>query len=241
MKYAVISDVHANLQALEAVLSRIEQTPVDQIICLGDLVGYNADPNECVEVVREREIPTVCGNHDAVACGLEEPWDFNPIAREAANWTRDRLTKDNIDWLKGLPVNIEVDGFLAAHGSPIDRDFYMFTWEDVLPHVPFLQEKGLPLCFFGHTHFPGIFSSDGTYSLDEDSTFRQDKQKTFFINVGSVGQPRDGDIRAAFGLYDSDESLYELVRVEYPVEEAAQRVRDEGLPEFLSSRLKQGR
>ena len=99
MKYAIISDLHANLEALIAVLDKIEETGVDQVVCLGDVVGYNASPNECVEIVQERGIPTICGNHDAVACGLEEPWGFNPIALQAAMWTRDNLTPANLEWI----------------------------------------------------------------------------------------------------------------------------------------------
>ncbi|MBN2307323.1 MAG: metallophosphoesterase family protein [Candidatus Hydrogenedentes bacterium] len=241
MKYALISDVHANLEALTAVLARLDDIAVDQIVCLGDVVGYNANPNECVELIRERQIPTVCGNHDAVACGIEEPLGFNPIALSAALWTRENLSRDNLDWLSGLPVNLEFDGFLAAHGSPTDRDAYLFTWEDVLPHLPLIAESGKDLCFFGHTHTPGIFSSDGRYTVDDESKFALGDGKAFFINPGSVGQPRDGDARAAFGLYDSEAREYELVRVEYPVQEAAERILGEELPHFLAERLFLGR
>jgi len=241
VKYALISDVHANLEALEAVLARIEQIEVDETICLGDVVGYNASPNECVDRIRGLDIPSLCGNHDAVACGIEEPWGFNPIALSAALWTRETLTQDNLDWLKELPDNLEYQHFLAAHGSPTDRDCYLFSWEDVLPHVPYISEREHSLCFFGHTHSPGIFSADGMYTVDEESRFALGDDKTFFINPGSVGQPRDGDPRAAFGLYDSEKKEYELVRVEYPVQAAADRILDAGLPHFLAERLFLGR
>ncbi|MCP4645927.1 MAG: metallophosphoesterase family protein [bacterium] len=241
MKYALISDVHANLQALTAVLAKIDENGVDQIVCLGDVVGYNADPDECVRIIRERTIPTVCGNHDAVACGIEEPWGFNPIALRAALWTREHLSDESLEWLQNLPVNVEFDHFLAAHGSPTDRDCYLFTWEDVLPHLPHVADLNHTLCFFGHTHSPGIFSSDGMYTVDEESTFAMGDGKVFFVNPGSVGQPRDGDPRAAFGLYDSVEKVYELVRVEYAVQEAADRILEEGLPHFLAERLFLGR
>lgn len=243
MKYAIISDLHANLEALTAVLEVIDRVGVDQIVCLGDVVGYNANPNECVEIIRQREIPTICGNHDAVACGIDEPWGFNPIALAAALWTRERLDQDHMEWLSKLPDYREFDHFLAAHGSPSDRDCYLFTWEDVLPHLPFLEERGFSLCLFGHTHNPGIFSRDGMYALDDHSRFElgEDGSKLFFINPGSVGQPRDGDARAAFGLYDSDSRVYELVRVNYPVAKASEKVVEAGLPPFLAQRLKLGR
>ncbi len=248
MRYAIISDVHANLQALEVVLDQIDSMDnIDQIVCLGDVVGYNANPNECVDIIREREIPTVCGNHDAVACGKEQPWGFNPIALNAALWTREHLSEESIAWLKDLPDMRIFDHFLAAHGSPTDRDCYLFTWEDIIPHFEFVQEHGKRLCFFGHTHCPGIFSPDGTYLVDEESKFllnnvqRNETNDVFFINPGSVGQPRDGDSRAAFGLFDTETWEYEQVRISYPVEEAAHRILEKGLPEFLAERLSLGR
>lgn len=241
LKYAVISDLHANLSALHAVLVRIEQMGVDQIVCLGDVVGYNADPNECVQIIRDLKIPTVCGNHDAVACGIDEPWGFNPIALSAALWTRDHLSPENLEWLRQLPDSLPFEHFLAAHGSPTDRDSYLFTWEDVLPHFTYVSEQGQSLCFFGHTHCPGIFSPDGVYAVNAQGKFTLSADKVYFINPGSVGQPRDGDPRAAFGFLDSDSAQYELVRVEYPVDAAANRIIERGLPRFLADRLYLGR
>lgn len=216
MKYAIISDLHANLEATLAVLDKIGEIGVDQIVCLGDVVGYNANPNECVDLMRDRKIPTICGNHDAVACGLEEPWGFNPIALSAAKWTRDTLTDSNIDWLRNLPDNLKFDNFLAVHGSPTNRNSYLFTWEDILPHTACVAERECSLCFFGHTHVPVIFSEDGVYNLDDKSKFSLGEEKMFFVNPGSVGQPRDGDPRAAFGILDTEASSYELIRLHYP-------------------------
>ncbi len=241
LKYAIISDIHANLEAFTSVLAQIDQIGVDRIVCLGDVVGYNGAPNQCIQLIRDREIPTICGNHDAVACGIEEPWGFNPIALSAALWTRETLSDDNLAWLRGLKDVMPTEHFLAVHGSPVDRDTYMFTWEDVLAHVEFLKERNYKLCFFGHTHSPGIFSSDGVYAVDAESRFILDNNKCFFINPGSVGQPRDGDPRAAFGLFDSETREYRHLRVEYPIEKAAQRIIDEGLPRFLAERLFLGR
>lgn len=241
MRYAIISDIHGNLEALEAVLEHIRGLKVDQTVCLGDVVGYGASPNECCEVLREAEIPTICGNHDAVACGIEEPWGFNPVALQAVMWTRQSLSKENLDWLKNLPDNMQFKDFLATHGSPTDRDCYLFTWEDVLPHLSYVAESQYDLCFFGHTHSPGIFSADGIYSVDEDSKFALGEGKTFFINPGSVGQPRDGDPRAAYGLYNSAKREYEHVRVAYPVEVAAAKIIEAGLPAFLAERLALGK
>ena len=241
MRYALISDIHANLYALERVLARIDELAIDHIVCLGDVVGYNAKPNECADLIQERDIPCICGNHDAVACGLEEPWGFNPVALSAALWTREALTEANNNWLKELPDTRVFDDFVIVHGSPYDRDFYMFTWEDVLPHMDYLQEVDRSLCFFGHTHSPGIFAADGVYTVDSDSQFVLGNGKAFFINPGSVGQPRDGDPRAAFGVFDTKAKQYELVRVEYDIQKAADDITESGLPPFLAERLFLGR
>jgi predicted phosphodiesterase len=241
LRYALISDIHANLHAFEKVLSRIKDLGVDQVVCLGDVVGYNANPNECSQIVRDEQIPTICGNHDAVACGLEEPWGFNPVALSSALWTRKTLTQDTNAWLKALPDTRTFDDFVVVHGSPYDRDFYMFTWEDVLPHMDYLAEVDRRVCFFGHTHSPGIFAADGVYSIDGDEKFALNNGKSFFINPGSVGQPRDGDPRAAFGIFDSDRREYELIRVEYDVQKAADEITEKGLPPFLAERLFLGR
>lgn len=215
MRYAVISDIHANLEALKKVLAKIEELSVDRTICLGDLVGYNAHPNECVDMLRSRKIPTICGNHDAIACGLEEPWGFNPAALSAVMRTKEALSEDNIEWLKGLPDIQNFDSILAVHGSPSNRNSYLFTWEDVVPHLPSLAQRDCRLCFFGHTHVPGIFSRDGSHAVDNNSKFFLSPEKAFFVNPGSVGQPRDGDPRASFGVVDTDTNDYELVREEF--------------------------
>ncbi len=241
MKYALISDCHANLEATEVVLNFIDGLNVDRIINLGDVVGYNADPNEICDIMRERNIPTICGNHDAVASGLEEPWGFNPVALSAAMWTREALRDDNLEWLRGLPDTQKFDNFLAVHGSPANRNSYLFTWEDILPHIPYVEEQDCSWCFFGHTHSPGIFSRDGVYTVDDDNKFMLTDEKVFFVNPGSVGQPRDGDPRSSFGLLDTETKEFELVRLNYPVKKAADKVTNAGLPAFLAERLFLGR
>lgn len=241
MKYAIISDIHANLEALTAVLEEIDRLGVDQVVCLGDVVGYNANPNECAQIVRERNIPTILGNHDAVACGIEEPWGFNPVALEAALWTREGLNSENVAWLKNLSDALNFGGFVAIHGAPRNHNQYLFTWEDILAHLPFLEEQNCNVCMIGHTHTPAIFSSDGVYSVDSDARFELGDQKGFFINPGSVGQPRDGNPRAAFGLLDTETNIYTQMRVPYAVEVAADKILEAGLPRFLAERLALGR
>ena len=216
MRCAIISDIHANLEAFEAVLAKIDYFGVDQIVCLGDLVGYYANPNECVDLIRKRKIPTICGNHDAVACGMEEPWGFNPVALKASMWTRNTLRPDNREFLRNLPDVQKFDTFLAVHGSPSSRNAYLFTWENVLPHFSVLEELQCSVCFFGHTHSPGIFTKEGVYTGDADSKFNLSDGTTYFINVGSVGQPRDGDLRATFGVVNLETREYEQIWVDYP-------------------------
>lgn len=240
-RHAIISDLHANLEATETVLAKIDEIGVDQIICLGDVVGYNGSPNECVDIIRERQIPTICGNHDAVACGREEPWGFNPVALHAVIWTRETLRDDNLQWLTELPDESKFDSCLVVHGSPTDRNRYMFLWEDVLPHMAYVQKRDCNVCFFGHTHNPGVLSNDGVHELGNNSEFVLDGGKIFFVNPGSVGQPRDSDPRASFGIFDTASSVFELMRLSYPVERAADRVAELGLPDFLSERLFLGR
>jgi len=241
LRYAIISDIHANLEAFCAVLEKIDEMSVDQIVCLGDVVGYNASPNECCNLIRERNIQTVLGNHDAVACSLEDPWGFNPVALAAAMWTRETLNEDNLEWLRNLPDVLNFQSFVTVHGAPRNRNTYLFTWEDILPHLSFLEEQNCNICFIGHTHSPGIFSTDGVYSVDDDSRFTLGSGKSFFINPGSVGQPRDGNPQAAFGILDTEDNVFEQVRIKYPVEKAAKRVLDADLPPFLAERLALGK
>jgi diadenosine tetraphosphatase ApaH/serine/threonine PP2A family protein phosphatase len=222
-------------------LNYIDDLGVDAIVNLGDVVGYNTNPNECCDIMRQREIPTICGNHDAVACGLEEPWGFNPNALAAAMWTRDALREDNLEWLRNLPENHLTPSFLAVHGAPGDRNRYLLKWEDILPEKSHVEKQGVNLCFFGHTHQPGIFSDNGAYMLDDASQIVVPEEGTYFINAGAVGQPRDGDFRAAFGLFNSETRVFEQIRLNYPVQTCAAKIADSGLPPFLSERLLLGR
>jgi predicted phosphodiesterase len=242
VKIALISDIHANSEALDRVLLEIAERTVDAIICLGDIVGYNADPNACVDVVKQSSIPSLLGNHDAVACGLEEALGFNMLAREVADWTSNQLTDDNRIFLRELcPEQVVDSEFLAVHGAPSNRDRYLFSIEDIRPEFAYLRQHGVALCFFGHTHCQGIFSEDERCVPDGDGHFRLEEGKPFFVNPGSVGQPRDGDARAAFAIYDGETRDIELVRVEYDWKRTADKVRQAGLPRFLAERLMEGR
>ncbi len=241
MLYAVISDIHANIDALDVVLKRLDEIDPDCITCLGDVVGYNAIPNECVERIAERGIQTILGNHDAVACGIEEPWGFNPVALSAAIWTREQLNEASLEWLRGLPDALNYGPLVAVHGAPKNHNTYLFSWEDILPYVYFMDEQNCSICFIGHTHTPAVFSTDGGHSLNGNNKTELERDKVYFINPGSVGQPRDDNPLASFGLLDTDAMTFELVRLEYDVQRAAQRVREARLPRFLADRLIMGK
>ena len=247
MRYIVLTDIHANLEALDACLADARPRAFDRTLVLGDLVGYGADPNAVVERIQSLE-PTaiVRGNHDKVACGLEQAEGFNAVAKSAAMWTLDVLKPAYREWLAALPQGpIDVDELVEiCHGSPFDEDAYIF---DELDAVRALKVSSRPLCLFGHTHFPVTFelSADSFDSVGSASSPQMQVQMKdgckYLINPGSVGQPRDGDPRAAYAIVDTKRRLVELYRTRYAVEEAQTKVVKAGLPEVLAQRLAVGR
>lgn len=246
MLYAVISDIHSNLEALTAVLEKIDSIGVDEVLCLGDLVGYNSNPNECVEIVRKRGIRSVVGNHDVRACGLKEPYDFNDIAREAILWTRKALKGENLGFLKGLPERIYLrDGRgVAVHGALVDgTDTYILSPWIALRN--FEEMKGSPdlphLCFFGHTHVRITYQYlEGRVITRFDQEIALDPKGLYLINPGSVGQPRDRDPRASFLIYDTRRETVTFHRVPYDIDLCYRKIVEAGLPKKLGERLKAG-
>jgi predicted phosphodiesterase len=247
MRYLILTDIHANLEAMEACLAEANSRGYDRTIVLGDLVGYCADPNAVVELVQALEpVAMVRGNHDKVACGLEQPDGFNSVARRAAHWTYEVLTPANRQWLAALPRGpIDVDDVVEiCHGAPFDEDAYIF---DELDAVRALKTSQRPLCLFGHTHWPVMFElADGrvdtigsTNSSSAHLSLRPESK--YLLNPGSVGQPRDGDARAAYGLVDTSARSVDLYRVDYPIETTQAKVIKVGLPEVLAQRLAVGR
>lgn len=238
MRYAIISDIHSNLEAFRSVLGEIDGSDVDSIICLGDIVGYGADPNECLEIIKIRNIRSLIGNHDKAACGLTEPAGFNPAAKEAALWTRGKLTGENKKYLRSLPEEDVVGGFMIVHGAPSDPDKYILSSHDAAPEFRHLKNRSL--CFFGHTHVSVVYSlSDGIVSASRERACSIRDGTSYLVNPGSVGQPRDRDPRASFVIYD-DRGQAEFRRVEYPVETARKKIIDSGLDRFLGERLTAG-
>jgi diadenosine tetraphosphatase ApaH/serine/threonine PP2A family protein phosphatase len=246
MRYLVLSDIHANLEALEAVLEAARDIPHERLLVLGDLIGYGANPNEVVDRVRDLAPHAVIrGNHDKVGAGLEPSDAFNAVARTAIRWTYEALSDDNRDWLADLPAGpVVVDDLLEiCHGTPQDEDMYVFDDGDVLRSM---QAASRRLCLFGHTHVQvGYRLANQSLTL-ETADLRRPlhipiSHGHYLINPGSVGQPRDGDPRAAFGVYDAQAQAVEIYRTHYPVERTQARIREAGLPEALAQRLMIGR
>lgn len=246
MRYLIISDIHSNLEALEAVLTAAHAAGWERLLVLGDLVGYGADPNAVVDRVRDLAPTAVIrGNHDKAASGLDDAADFNPGARAAARWTFERLTPGNREYLRALAAGpMIVDEHIEiCHGSPFDEDEYLFVGDDAAAG---LEAARAALCFFGHTHIAVVFSAEPSGVAarvpDEDEWVAEvDDVRRLLVNPGSVGQPRDGDPRAAFAIYDAVRREIVLRRVPYPIERAQEKILAAGLPRALAARLAVGR
>ena len=247
MRYLVLTDIHANLEAFDTCLADARARTFDATLVLGDLVGYGPDPNTVVERVQAlAPIAIVRGNHDKVACGLEQAEGFNSVARSAAKWTLDVLTPEYRDWLCALPVGPHIvdDMVEICHGSPFDEDAYIF---DELDAVRALKVSTRPLCLFGHTHYPVTFelSEDSFDSVGSaaapEMRIQMKVGSKYLLNPGSVGQPRDSDPRAAYAIVDTNTRCVELYRLKYPVEETQMKIIKAGLPEVLAQRLGFGR
>ncbi|ADW70569.1 metallophosphoesterase family protein [Granulicella tundricola] len=255
MRALILSDIHGNLEALEAVLFAAEGK-YDEIWNLGDMVGYGASPNQVIDRIRPISAVVVRGNHDRVCCGLTSPNGFNPVARAAALWTRAELTPENLDWLRNVPqgpISPNFEGITCAHGSPLDEDRYILTMRDAW--AP-LQQSPAPITFFGHTHIQGGFSQrdhnwhdlrpayerrTDTRSEPVQWTLPLEPETRHLINPGSVGQPRDHDWRAAYAIFDSEAAEIVFHRTPYDVMTTQGRILMAELPERLASRLREGR
>lgn len=226
MRYAILSDIHGNLEALEASLERLNSEKIDAYISPGDIVGYGADPSGCIKIVRSLD-PTasVAGNHDQAVVGSFDPAGFNEYAKAAVLWTRSVLSAAELEYLKSLPLVKEGKVFSVVHGSLEDpQEFnYILNRADAARSM---RHMATPLLFVGHSHVPAIYGHEGSPKR--------------IVNAGSVGQPRDGDPRASFVIYDDSTGDVSIVRVEYDIEKARKKIIDAGLPEFLGDRLRGG-
>ena len=241
MNCVVISDVHGNLEALLAVKSSIDKIAPDRVIFLGDAVGYGAAPNECVEIIREMTAIQIAGNHDFGAVDLTDTRLFNPIAREAIDWTAGALTAANKKFLKQLPLfHTESLELRAVHATPFEPEawHYILSPSHALAEFEHFEEN---ICFIGHSHQPVIFELKDTETIvTKTDSMRIEPGRRYIVNVGSVGQPRDHDPRACFCVCDTDTGELRIERAEYDVESAKKRILDAGLPPVLANRLSWG-
>lgn len=248
MRYLIISDIHANLVALNAVLEAVDLSTVDQVWCLGDVIGYGPDPNECV--ARVREVASVClvGNHDWAALDKLDISDFNPEARQAVLWTREQLTTDSITYLNGLEGRLDAvhADFTIAHASPRHPIWeYLLYPSTAAENFPFFNTR---FCLVGHTHKPVIFRQEIGQeevmalqpAINISLPLAQAEGVRFILNPGSVGQPRDNDPRASYAIYDDDKGSLTYFRVPYDVAETQKRMEAAGLPARLVARLEYG-
>jgi predicted phosphodiesterase len=245
VQFLILSDIHANWHALESVLKDAKGR-YQQIVCCGDLVGYNPQPDKVTRWVRDNCATVIRGNHDKVVAGLEDLEWFNEVAQEAARWTMDHMQSADKDYLRELPKGpVQTEHFHMWHGSVADEDEYVTFVREAIPHFGQFE---LPLAFFGHTHLQGGFFAKQSRvgpirRMDFDETERTielEPDFQYMVNPGSVGQPRDGDPRAAYAIYDSEKKLVILRRTEYPIEKTAAEIVEAGLPEVLGLRLFHG-
>ena len=246
MRLGIISDIHANIEALEVSFKALEAAGCEEYFCLGDVVGYGASPKECIKFIRDRNIRCVLGNHDKYVTDDCDEWPIKQYAQDAILWTRSVLDQDDISWLKSLPIKIDAYGATFLHAS-LDDDIDL-TWPYILDsnsagrHFFFQTSK---VCFFGHVHIPLIFTlgDQGTVGLEllRSCSLEKDSNKKYLLNVGSIGQPRDSDRRASSVMFDSETFDVRLVRVEYDIPETQRKIINAGLPELLATRLSSGK
>ena len=241
MKFGIFGDIHANLEALEVVIDELKKESVDMYICLGDIVGYGANPSECLEISRELAAFTVAGNHDFAIAGKLNIDFFNAYAKEAVLWTREQLSKEQVQWLRDLDlVRQHSDVLTVVHGTLNFPEMFDYIQTSYDAHLS-LELLETPVCFLGHSHVPVTFFQGPTVSFTMDYEIDIDTESRTLVNIGSVGQPRDENPQASFAIYDTDAQRVEIRRVDYNVDKAAQKIVDAGLPEILGERLKYGR
>src|SRR5438105_4381594 len=240
MRVGIFSDIHANLEALEAVLADARERRCTHFVCLGDVVGYNANPRECIERVRELNCPVVKGNHDEEATLSASSERFNELAERAIQWTRDNLTEEDKEWLRSLPLQRQVHGFTIVHATLDTPGRWGYVFNNLDAVASFTYQR-TAVCFFGHTHVPTVFIRDQGVRREAAEHIRIEPAKRSFINAGSVGQPRDGNWRAAYCIYDVENKFVELLRLKYDLATAQKKIAKVGLPRLLAERLAMGR
>ena len=240
MRYAVIADIHANLEALEVVLADTKEQKCTHYCCVGDVVGYNANPKECLDIVRTMGMPVVKGNHDEYCSSEEDLEGFNPHAAEAVNWTRKQLSKEDRQWLRDLKYVRLVASFSMVHATLDGPQRWGYVFDRLAAAASFTYQN-TAVCFFGHTHVPVAFIRDSVVRGGTYSKFRVEPGKKYFVNVGAVGQPRDSNPKAGYVVYDLNEGTIELRRLDYDIAKAQKKIMAAGLPQRLADRLALGK
>ena len=240
MKYAIIADIHANLEALEVVLADAKEQKCTHYCCLGDVVGYNANPKECLDIIRDTGMPCVKGNHDEY-CSIETNLEgFNPHAAEAIQWTRNQLTEEDRTWLRNLKYTRLVASFSVVHATLDGPQRWGYVFDRLAAAASFTYQN-TSVCFFGHTHVPVAFIRDSVVRGGTYSKFKIEPGRKYFVNVGSVGQSRDGVAKATYVVYSMEDATVELRRLDYDIPKTQSKIRAAGLPERLAERLAYGK
>ncbi len=241
MRYGIYSDIHANLEALQAVLETLEKEKIDQYICLGDIVGYGANPKECLQLVMEYESMVIAGNHDYAVAGKLNIDFFNPYAKEAVLWTRSQLSEKEREYLAGLDLMQKIENTLTiVHGTLNFPEMFDYIQTSYDAHLS-LELLETPVCFLGHSHVPVAFFQGPTVTFSMEEEIFIDKNSKTLVNVGSVGQPRDENPASCCAIYDDEAQKVWLHRVEYDIETAIDKIAHAGLPPILGDRLRFGR
>lgn len=239
-KYAILGDIHGNLEAFNAVLKDSDEQGVTSYVCVGDIVGYYPNPIECLEKIRALECVTVRGNHDHYCAYNESLDDFHPVAANVVDWTRHQLSSEHIEYLRKLKMVNVIEGFTIVHSTLDMPEKWGYVFDDLEAEAHFNYQT-TSVCFFGHTHAPVVYMKQGGVNSNAYNKFKITLGQKYFINVGSVGQPRDGDPRAAYVIYDTKTNEVELRRLPYDIHKTQEKVHKAGLSEWLAQRLEIGR
>jgi len=240
MKYAILGDIHANLEALETVLEDAQREQVTHYACVGDVVGYAANPKECMDIIRQLDCPVVKGNHDEYASMDDDCVNFRPMAADAIRWTRKQLTEEERQWLRDLKFVRFVESFTIVHAT-LDMPHKWGYVMDKLAAASSFSYQSTAVCFYGHTHQPCAFIRDGVVRGGQFEKIKVEAGKKYFINIGSVGQPRDGNPLSSYVTYDLNTNVITLKRLPYDIKKAQQKILDVGLPDKCATRLEIGK
>ncbi|MBU1062428.1 MAG: metallophosphatase family protein [Candidatus Omnitrophica bacterium] len=244
MRYGLFSDVHSNLESFQEVLACIDKEKPNQYVFLGDIVGYNANPNECIQLLKDLVERTGCtciaGNHDYAVLDYTDTKNFNSYAKHAVEWTKRQLKSSDIQFLTQMKLTHRIGNFTIVHSTLVAPEAwgYVFDMNDAYPNFKILQDQ---ICFIGHSHMPGFFSTGDKIGSSSEAKIIVQKDVKYIVNVGSVGQPRDGDPKASCAIYDTDTSTIKIKRVSYNIKKTQERIIQVGLPDILAERLGIGR